>query len=313
MTPQDMIDRYVYAVAQRLPLRQRADVSAELRDLLTEEFGGQPNADLDAAKALLLRFGAPDEVAARYAPPALVVEARDTRMFWQVNGVVALIVGSVAFVGSIADPNVAADLRGEGVAYADLIGRLFQIVGIVTMVFWMMGALRRRNPARPSWTPAALPPVRDPDHVHRIGWTFALLYFTAGALVLAFPTTLLAPFWGGEMPEAARAALTYDPDFLATRGRALFVFIAASLALLAWVIVSGRWSRNARIAQVVINAGFAGVMIWALRGGPIFVTEAADQTMKAALAIFAIVCLVDAGFRARTLWGGGATGAARES
>lgn len=304
MTPQDLIDRYVHAVAERLPQRQRADVSAELRALLREELEAQPRADLEAAKALLLRFGAPDEAAARYAPPALVVEARDTRLYWRINGVIALIVGVLAFVGALTAPGTGAD-EAARTLYTTLLERLLTAVGSVTLVFWMIGWLRRRNPEAHGWKPAHLPPVRDPDQVHRVGWTFALLYFALGALVLAFPSTFLAFFWGGDMPEPARAALTYDPEFFAGRGRALFAFIIASLALLAWVIVVGRWTRHARIAQVVINVGFAGVMIWALRAGPIFVAEPADETMKAALAIFAIVCLIDAGLRARRVWGGG--------
>ena len=51
MTPQDIIARYVQAVTRRLPQAQRADIAAELTDLLGEMLadraqGGEPDAGL---------------------------------------------------------------------------------------------------------------------------------------------------------------------------------------------------------------------------------------------------------------------------
>jgi len=120
MTPHDLINRYVHDVTRRLPERLREDVSAELRALLSEELAGQPNPDLEAAKALLLRFGAPDDVAARYAPPALVVEARDTRLFWLINAWLAALFGVTAFVGALAAPGIADNAAIAAPFYADI-------------------------------------------------------------------------------------------------------------------------------------------------------------------------------------------------
>lgn len=299
MTPQDLIERYVHAVTRRLPMRQRADVAAELRALLAEELGA---GDLAAAQALLLRFGAPDEVAARYAPPALVIEQRDTRLFWQINGVIALILGCVAFVGALASPELAGDPAAARALHLEVIERLLVVVGSMTLIFWAIGWLRRRNPSQTGWKPAALPPVRDPDHVNRYGTLAALIYFIAGTIVLVFPAETLALFWGGQMPAPARAALAYDPEFRAARGPVMLVFIIASILWLGWAAWLGRYTRTLRMAQIVTNVASAGVMIWIVRAGPIFVAEAADQIVKLALAIFAIVCLIDAGVQARRLW-----------
>lgn len=309
MTPQDLLDRYVYAVSRQLPARQRADVGAELRALLDEELGAQPAPDLDAAKALLVRFGAPDEVAARYAPPALVVEARDTRMFWQVNGIIALVIGAVAFVGALTSPELVNDPRASGVFYTMLLERLLVIIGVTTLIFWAIGAMRRRNTVAQTWKPASLPPVRDPDHVNRVGTWASVAYFIVGTLTLVFPTQILSVFWGGQMPEPARAALAYDPQFYTERGPAMLVFLIAGIAVLALAALHGRYTRNLRIAQIVVNVASAGVMIWLLQAGPIFIAEPADQMVKLGLAIFAIVCLIDAAVQSRRIWGQGANDA----
>lgn len=310
MTPQELLDRYVYDVTRRLPMRQRADVGAELRMLLDEELGAQPNGDLEAAKALLIRFGAPNEVAARYAPPALVVEQRDTGLFWQINGIVTLVLGAVAFVGAFASPEIASDPEASRLFYLEILERILVVIGSMTLVFWAIGAWRRRYPSTQTWKPNALPPVRDPDHVHRVGNFAAIIYFILGTIVLVFPTQTLGLIWGGEMPEPARAALTYDLEFRATRGPVMLVFIIAGIVILALAAWRERYSRPLRIAQIVSNVASAGVMVWLLRAGPIFISEPADQMVKLILAICAIVCLVDAGIQARRIWGAGASAAA---
>jgi hypothetical protein len=203
MTPHDLIDRYAYDVSRRLPQRMRADVNGELRALLHEELASQPDADLDAAKALLVKFGAPDEVAARYAPPALVVEARDTHLFWRVNAWIAGLVGVFAFVAGVAGP---APLSAA--ASGAFIERTLQGVGFVTLIFWLVGYARRRSTSKRPWNPAQLPRVRDRDHINRVGNALAIAYFTVGAIILSAPATFLNLLFGGKFPPAAQAALT---------------------------------------------------------------------------------------------------------
>lgn len=64
MTPQDVIDSYVKAVAAQLPFRQRGDVAQELRGQLMEELSAGTAHDEQTALALVRRFGRPAEVAA---------------------------------------------------------------------------------------------------------------------------------------------------------------------------------------------------------------------------------------------------------
>lgn len=309
MSPQDLLDRYAHAVASRLPARQRADVTAELRALLTEELNAQPNPDLEAAKALLLRFGAPDEVAARYAPPALVVEARDTHLYWRVIFTISAVLIALA-AASAAAPSETDSLEASRALSGELALRLLETVGLATLIFWMMGASRRAA-GRVRWRPERLPPVRDPDHIARLPMSFAAAYFVLGTAVLIAPQHALGLCFGGELPVAARPSFTYDADFRATTGPLLLVSLIASIAVLVWAIAEGRWRRLTRLLSFAIGVATALLMLWAIRAGPIFVGRESDQLTKAIVAIIAVVSIVELFVQGRRLFAGGPPPGAR--
>jgi hypothetical protein len=294
MSPQTLIDRYAHDVANRLPPRLRADVTAELQALLREEFAAQPNADLDAAKALLVKFGAPDDVAARYAPPTLVVEARDTRLFWAVT---AWTIGLMAAFGLVLG-FVTPDQVSDDAIATELGERALQALGVITLVFWAIGAWRRNHPME-RWNPAHLPPVRDPDHIHRAGQIAAILYFCLGTATLVAPTMFLGFFFGGHLPAAARAAFVYDPGFLALRGPVLLACMIAGIAVLTWATIEGRWRRATQLVALVTGAATVAAMLWVLRVGPIFTANESDQVTKGIMVIIAIVSVIDIGFKTR--------------
>ena len=65
----DLIERYLYAVAKRLPKEQRADIEKELAglidDMLAEKAaGGEPSPE--DVRAVLLELGKPADLAAKY-------------------------------------------------------------------------------------------------------------------------------------------------------------------------------------------------------------------------------------------------------
>ena len=84
MTADELIDSYVANVVTLLPRRQRRDVAQELRVLLREEAdaaaSGQASRE-QAASALLVGFGRPADVAARYGSPVTLIDPADTRRF----------------------------------------------------------------------------------------------------------------------------------------------------------------------------------------------------------------------------------------
>jgi hypothetical protein len=87
MTANDVIEAYVLDVMRRVPSKDRQDIGLELRGLLAEMLAeraaeGAKPANEAMALAMVRSFGAPADVAARYAVPGLVIiPAAQTRSF----------------------------------------------------------------------------------------------------------------------------------------------------------------------------------------------------------------------------------------
>ncbi|WP_061293867.1 HAAS signaling domain-containing protein [Herbidospora cretacea] len=97
MNAAELIDTYVADVAKRLPRRQRGDVAAELRSILLDELGDR--ADPADARRVIDAFGRPEEAAARYRPPLVVLDPADTRRFlhWSAGGLAVIwVLGAVS-------------------------------------------------------------------------------------------------------------------------------------------------------------------------------------------------------------------------
>ena len=82
----DLVDRYLAAVSRQLPEKQRADITAELRDLLLSQFEAKEEEldrplTLDETEALLKDFGHPMAVAGRYRKVQYLI-GPDIFPFW---------------------------------------------------------------------------------------------------------------------------------------------------------------------------------------------------------------------------------------
>ncbi len=70
MNANEMIDRYIFAVGERLPYKKSLDIQAELRstmlDTLEDRAGANPS--LEQVAEVLKEFGAPEKVATSYNP-----------------------------------------------------------------------------------------------------------------------------------------------------------------------------------------------------------------------------------------------------
>ena len=191
----ELIDRYVHEVGRRLPRGQRTDVQDELRSLLQEALEsraserGAPRSQSTAAE-VLRGFGAPDEVAGRYAPrPRHLIGPRLYTSFLTVLKIVLpSMVGIALFVtlmesgwtdrptnGAIG----AALLRWLGLSFQMATSALAQIVVIFAVVERLDhgGATPRK-----AWDPYSLPPVNDPARVSMTSVVlkmYAIIFFAA--------------------------------------------------------------------------------------------------------------------------------------
>ena len=290
MTPQDIIARYVQAVTRRLPQAQRADIAAELTDLLGEMLadraqGGEPDAGL--AEQMLKAFGHPDTVALRYHTPQTVIEAPDVRLFRTMAlsflGALAVLATGVA----LSDPaaQVEADFAGRITDEAVAVG--LQGLGLLLVVFWIVGIVRR-NGRRGDWSPRTLAPVRDTDAVSRPVTAVSVLFWSLGLGVLvAGPAAVMDMLWGGAAPAALLAGFRYDPAFAAGPALVLWGLLGLSILQVAWQGVAGRITPLMRRIETASTLLLSAVLFRIVLTGDVFAAEPANEYMKLAMAVFA--------------------------
>lgn len=298
MTPQDMIARYVQAVARRLPRRMRADVSAELQELLLEslhERAGDGAPTERMAADLLTSFGPPREAALRYHAPPAIIEPADTRLFTKI-ALVLFIALSVLAISVILSAPHTTEAEWRQIAdhvRDDYVRSALIMLGLLFGFFWLLGTVRRAHPGPLAWKPASLPPVRDPDQINRLGAAAAFASWTVGFLILMQPVTFFDLVSGGHTPPALRDAFAYDDIFLRYRAPVLWRLLGAALLVYAWATIEGRWRKLTRRIDLGVGAAIALVSLWTIIAGPIFTAPATDQAMKFWTALIAGFMLVD--------------------
>src|SRR5262245_18497518 len=130
MQGEQMSKRYVREVAGQLPVRMRSDVSMELRSLLHEDLhakaqatGRQPDGAL--AREVVMAFGHPHEIAARYRPKPALIDAHDTRKFMVAVLVGILILIAASIPSQILHPGQPQDVGGEVLKWMALVFLFF--------------------------------------------------------------------------------------------------------------------------------------------------------------------------------------------
>ncbi|CAN5232953.1 hypothetical protein BH10PSE2_BH10PSE2_17580 [soil metagenome] len=221
---EEMIDRYLEAVAAQLPVDERDDIIAELRDLILSRIEGR-EAELDRVlteaerEAILKEIGHPLVVAARYrkGPDSLIgPELFPYWMFAVRAGL--LILTAVHGLSLVVHLIGGADNPGQAIAQAfhSLFAAGLTLVGIATVA----GAVMEHYAIRPKW-------LTD--------WRVKDL----GAFGLSDPST-----WGvkarsaGERIREGTATSTFARVRMRSRnpvGDAAFRFIAIGLFTLWWI------------------------------------------------------------------------------
>jgi hypothetical protein len=274
----DLIDRYAHEVGQYLPHRLRADVEAELRSLLTDSVeekalaGGVAPGEELAAK-VLREFGAPKDVAARYAPePQYLIGPRLYPSYVTAVKVMLPVVAAIVLALVLAGrfrhpdepPSVAPLVRATGTFLWSAVENL----GLMTLVFALVErAIRHREAAGPAWDPAKLPPVNDPDKISYFGRIFALYAIAALALLFNF-----FPDWVAVYASVNSGASAYP---LLTPAFSRYLPLINAWWLLAFVLNvavlrRGRWTRATRWADFGLEVFNAVILLLIVIGPPVF-------------------------------------------
>ncbi|GAB4578685.1 MAG: hypothetical protein Fur0022_14210 [Anaerolineales bacterium] len=263
----NLIGRYIHAVGQQLPEKMREDVQMELRSLLADSLEARVAsakavgrvADEDLIVEVLRDFGAPKEVAARYAPiqkpliePALtpimnLIILLNLFFIW---GYATYSLGSPALEGDATLLVRDAVLNAVTSTIASLL-----IIGIVFFVMSRVVATYTIE-----WNPRALPPIESPDrpnHSALIGQVIGI--FIVLILLNFFPNWVGAPY----LIEGRWQFVPYLAPTFSVHLPWLNLFGILTLALNGIVLRKGRWTPTLRWVEFGVS-GVAAVVLYRL-------------------------------------------------
>ena len=260
----DLIDRYLNAVAAQLPQDERADIIAELRDLILSRFEAKEEElgralTEDEQEAILREIGHPLVVAARYrkGPDSLV--GPELFPYW-LFGVKAglLVLGTVYALTLFIRLIGGSDDAGQAIAQAfhGFFGAGLTWIGVATVA----AAIFEHQAIRPAWMTK---------------WRVKDL----GAFGLADPAA-----WGASMAGTETAKATWMPKPRAKAwpgGEYLFSFLAVGMFVLWWIGVlhfPGLLSIELRDGDAVVS----GAPIWSILFGPILLYAFAQMAIDLA-------------------------------
>jgi hypothetical protein len=310
----DLLDRYLANVALLLPTKSRADILAELRDILLsqqeerEETLGRPLRPLEQ-EALIKDFGHPLVVAGRYRGDRQLIGPA-VYPFWlfsiQVGAAIILcITVLLAILHGLQAHRIATAIPW---IFSRLVNGLTILVGITTIIFWVIERLNLTGWLNQWWTPSKMPvvtPKRKSWFELAVEVVFGAVFILIWAGIAPVPLT----YWAGPNHQVH---LALGPIFGQLYLPILGVAIGRLLANMLELTQLGTGVFRQGFSLIVSLAGVVVVGLL-LAGGPwIDITglpEPADQAragIELGLGI-ALICallgsIIETGWEAIKLW-----------
>lgn len=290
----NLIDRYVYTVAEYLPKDIREDVIKELRanieDMLPENYSEE-----DVYK-VLEELGSPMKLAGEYNPQKRYLIGpgyfdKYISVLKMVVGICIVVSVTIAIINYFVDPSETTIAGNLTELFAGLISGAF--VGAVQGAFWvtLIFVILERSGAEAGhlpffnekWTPASLPeaPVSDHSRISRGETVFSMICTIIFTALMYFQPQLLAIYRVDE-----NKAIFPTPLFDLDRLKVYMVFIFA-LAILqlgdfVWKYITQRWNMPIVVCNAIYNVLICILAVVMIRDdalfNPAFVPAIADLT-----------------------------------
>jgi hypothetical protein len=201
----EMIDRYIYAVTQRLPEQQRSDIKQELQSLIEdmlEERAPAAQASREDAESVLLELGHPNVLAAkyrgydRYLIGPLMFDQYLTTLKIVLISIAIALTGIFAIESIIVPFEVLDHFTGYLVS---LITAGAQGFGWVTIVFAFIDYSQKKNAVsgdkNKGWKPSDLPKIPDRNTQIKMSEPVAGIIITVLFTVLCLYSIDLLGVW----------------------------------------------------------------------------------------------------------------------
>jgi len=303
MNANELLDRYIHEVGQHLPKKMRADVQLEMRSLLEdllEERAEEGNHSRDEiAMEVVREFGKPEAVAARYSPPGQLIGPNYFPAYIVTLKIVLICLGGLFLTGfAIALARSESPAADVWPLIAKLIGNLLNYAilnfGLITFVFAILERLLPHRADTPeTWDPRALPEVKDPHRIDRMGLIANVIATLIFLIVLNS-----APYWTAtihpvEDGNAWELILLIAPEFW----RHLPWLTASGLleiGLNLMVIRRGRWNRPLRWAELGSSLLSGVVLYRIIANGPVLISSGLTLLAKVFLGFVLMIVVLEA-------------------
>ena len=283
----NLIDTYVNEVGRRLPLKNRADIEAEIRSALEdmlEERSRKENKPVDDEMtfAVLREYGDPEKVAASYLPERYLIGPALYPIFILLAKVILVITGIVVLIGmGVALGQSAHDLASGleilGKAFSNFFTSVFSSVAMLVLILagieWTIRFYGEKVevkglPVKKAWDPHSLARISLPNKI-RLGEVIGEIAGTFIAILLFnfYPQAFTLGYGSNgqwyvgtgswtSVPLLSQAFFHYVPF--------LTVIWALTILLDILLLWQGYWSLPTRLYSIVlkvINIAISAAML----------------------------------------------------
>jgi len=267
----EMVNRYIYAVMQYLPHKQKADLERELRslieDMIEERAAGGAD-DRTATEEVLKELGHPRALAAKYrsGPTYLIGPAVFDFYVLLLKVVLISALASLTVVFAIELILSPFAIGKHFAGYiVSLIQTSIQVFGWVTFscaVIEYAGVKIPEVRAKKDWKPSQLPPVPDPAASIKQGEPiFAIILHV---LFLVFFTFSLHLFGVVRMVEGEAPTVVPFLNNEVFRGYLPLIWglAAAGIFLESWKLIARKWKTSIIAAQMLYFVAAYAVAVY---------------------------------------------------
>lgn len=260
----EMVDRYVYAVTQKLPQTQREDIAIELRglieDMLEERVGENGSVTDKIVEEVLMELGSPRAMAQKYrGSKRYLIGPELYESFILVLKIVLISVGlslATAFVvRTVINPVEILDYFIEFIVTT--VTTVPQALGWVTLGFALgefYGGFKKEDlKLDKNWMPSMLPPIPHPKkHIKRSEPIIAIVFYVILMAMFGFSNDYFGIFrfsdgeFVGVIPFLNEAKF---PEYMPFLLLLLALFIVKECLKL----ISGKWTMRLVICTAVVN------------------------------------------------------------
>ena len=284
----EMVDRYIYAVIQKLPQTQRKDIANELHGLIEdmlEERVGRESLKASDVEEVLLELGSPRKLADKYrgAKKYLIgPELFDTYIL--ILKIVLIVVGASIGVGfliqTILNPVSILDHFIEMIV--SLVTGLPIAFGWTTFSFAMgeLVGIKQRDLQKQEWKPSDLPPIPDEKRQIKRGESIVGIVIYAIIIVfLAFSSEYFG-IWVFHDEFSGIVPFLNEQSYVSYL---MFIILIFGFGMIkeCLKLISGKWTYKLAIYTTILNAVSLLAILFMISGPDFWNPEFMSELVEA--------------------------------